>query len=109
MLCDLIDEQYNLTHSVRGRIKHLRSLMLVHSYMYYYIDNPIVTDDQWQQWANELRDVQSVFIHNINWYDEVFADWDGSTGYHLPVDDFVMTVVQRLRSLPMNPPTESTL
>ena len=32
--------------------------MLVHSYLYYKLDNPIIDDDTWQKWANELAELQ---------------------------------------------------
>lgn len=87
---------YNSTHTVEGRVKHLRSLLLVHSYLYYTLDTPIVSDHKWQQWASELHDIQAVTPCNIDWYDNEFKDWNGSTGYHLPVDAFVKTVVKSL-------------
>lgn len=87
---------YNATHDIQGRIKHLRSLLLLHSYLYYHRDTPVVSDNQWQKWANELRDIQQAFGYCIGWYDAEFADWNGSTGYHLPVDSFVKTIAMRL-------------
>lgn len=87
---------YNNTHTTEGRVKHLRSLLLVHSYLYYTLDSPVVTDDQWQKWADELTSIQTITTCDIGWYDDEFRDWNGSTGYHLPVDAFVKTVVQRL-------------
>lgn len=94
----MLDLPYNQIQTIAERVKQLRSLMLLHSYLYYHRDTPIVTDHQWQSWANELRDIQVAFGRVvIGWYDDVFTDWDGSTGYHLPVDDFVRTIAVRLR------------
>ena len=66
--------------------------MLVHSYLYYVLDDPIISDDVWQQWANELLHLQNQYKgldikSDICYYDEVFKDWDGTTGHHLPFDD----------------------
>lgn len=63
--------------------------MLVHSRLYYIDDAPIVTDGQWQKWANELRDLQAKYpeLTKIGLYDDKFSDWTGDTGFHLPLLD----------------------
>ena len=63
--------------------------MLVHSYLYYRLDQPIIDDDTWQKWANELAELQreNPFDCNINFYDDSFKDWNGDTGFHLPLYD----------------------
>jgi len=78
------------------RIKQLRSQMLIHSYLYYWQDDPIWSDDKWQQNANELRDLQGEGV-DIGWYDREFKGWDGSTGHHLPVDEWVKTKATYIR------------
>lgn len=75
--------------TVAERIRQRRAQMLVHSYIYYHLDTSVVSDDTWQRWANELRDLQAVYGWQIGYYDEPFQDWDGSTGCHLPQDDQV--------------------
>jgi hypothetical protein len=70
--------------------------MLVHSYIYYSLGDSIVTDDTWQAWANELRDLQAVHGWRIDWYDTAFQDWDGATGCHLPRDSWVINKVRQL-------------
>ena len=62
--------------------------MMVHSYLYYVLDSPVITDDKWQQWADELTALQ-LQKKQIGFYDEEFVDWDGSTGMHLPKDDWI--------------------
>ena len=79
---------------LKERIKQRRTQMLVHSYLYYTLDSAIVDDLKWQQWANELVELQMVLAEmdghcDIGWYDEPFSDWDASTGYHLPQDRWV--------------------
>jgi len=63
--------------------------MLVHSYLYYRLDKPIISDDTWQRWANELAVLQkeNPLDCKINFYDKAFADWNGDTGFHLPLHD----------------------
>lgn len=82
----------------KEKIKQRRSQMLVHSVIYYWMDSSIVSDNQWQAWANELRDLQrdNPDDCNIGFYDGVFANWDGSTGCHLPKDEWVLHQARRL-------------
>jgi len=72
------------------RIKHLRSMLLIHSYLYYQMDDPLISDEQWQVWAEELKILQKDGNITIGWYDKEFADWDGTTGVHLPGDKWVV-------------------
>lgn len=87
--------------SMEEKIKQRRSQMLVHSYLYYELDTSILEDHEWQNFANELRDLQDAMLHmkgdtNIEFYDKEFIGWDGSTGYHLPKDGWVRDKAQRL-------------
>jgi hypothetical protein len=77
------------TQSIREKIRQRRSQMLVHSYIYYVMDDNIVDDHKWQQWANQLRDLQNQHPEEcqIGFYDEAFADWNGDTGAFLPLKD----------------------
>ena len=79
-------------------IRQRRHQMLVHSYLYYKKDAPVISDDKWQQWANELTDLQTRYPEatKLDFYDEVFADWDGSTGMHLPSDPWLEKRVKEL-------------
>ena len=75
--------------------------MLVHSYLYYHLDTEIVSDLTWQNWAEELTELQKEYrmLHgdtNIKFYDEAFSDWDGTTGMHLPQDGWVAGAANRL-------------
>jgi hypothetical protein len=74
-------------------IKRRRSQMLIHSYLYYHLDEAIVSDDRWQEWANDLAKWGWC---EIGFYDEAFKDFDGSTGYHLPADAWVKETAARL-------------
>ena len=71
------------------KIRQRRHQMLVHSYLYYVMDDSVITDDKWQQWADELTTLQAV-TKEIGFYDEEFADWNGSTGMHLPRDEWII-------------------
>lgn len=71
------------------KIKQRRSQMLVHSCIYYELDDNIVSDHKWQDWANELERLQKKHPEHLEmgFYDKYFLDWDGSTGGHLPHRD----------------------
>jgi hypothetical protein len=80
-------------------IRQRRAQMLVHSYLYYDGCDTIVDDHQWQAWATELAELQRTHPAGIGFYDAEFADWDGSTGYHLPKDDWVIETAQQMRMI----------
>lgn len=96
----------NTTLSPRRKIKQRRSQMLVHSFIYYVLDDSLVSDDTWQKWANDLVELQKEYPRPIKFYDDEFKDWDGSTGCHLPIDHWVQKVANRLVYYRDNPTTK---
>lgn len=78
------------------RIKELREEMLVHSYIYYWEYSLIVTDNQWQRWADELTSLQKSYQEPLGFYDEVFKDWNGNTGMHLPQDEWIKVKARKM-------------
>ena len=40
------------------KIRQRRRQMLVHSYIYYELDDSIISDAQWSKWAVELAELQ---------------------------------------------------
>lgn len=85
--------------SIIEKIRQRRAQMLVHSYLYYVLDDPLVDDATWQRWADELAALQRQHPDPIGFYDAEFADWSGDTGMHLPQDEWVLAKVARYRSL----------
>lgn len=75
-----------MNQTIEEKIKQRRSQMLIHSCLYYELDDPIVSDDQWQNWADELEKLQKENPDKcrIGFFDMEFFDWDGTTGSHLP-------------------------
>ncbi len=74
---------------VACKIQQRRLQMLVHSYIYYRMDDNIISDNQWSAWAKELVELQKAYpeIAKKVAYAEDFKDFDGSTGFDLPLDD----------------------
>ncbi len=75
--------------------------MLVHSCLYYEMDQNLISDKKWDEWARELVKLQADnpdISEKVDWYD-AFKDWDASTGAFLPLKDpWVIKTAKRLAS-----------
>lgn len=80
----------------RDDIIWMRRLLLVHSHIYYRLDDSLVSDHKWQEWADYLALLQCYYGWEAGFYDRYFEDWDGSTGYHLPSNHFIADRARRL-------------
>ena len=86
-----------MTDDTKELIIRRRRQMVVHSCIYYHLNQNLISDDQWQAWANQLRRLQRKNPGNVGYMDEEFKDWDGSTGCHLPIKErHVITLAERL-------------
>ena len=74
---------------IAEKIQQRRYQMLVHSYIYYEMNESIISDSQWSKWATELAELQSNYpiIANTVVYSADFANWDGSSGAFLTYAD----------------------
>lgn len=87
-----------------SRIVQRRTQMFVHSYLYYVLDQPIVSDHTWQRWADDLALMQRNHPKLVvGFFDADFADWDGSTGMHLPQYPWVVDRGAQLLHLHAHP------
>lgn len=77
-----------MKQTLEQKIRQRRAQMLVHSYIYYHLNDNIVSDDVWQKWANELVELQKK-KKRIDFYDKAFSDWTGASGAFLPADQWV--------------------
>lgn len=70
-------------------ITRRRRQVLVHSVLYYRMNENLVSDSQWAAWACELEELQNQYpaIAATCPYAEAFQGFDHSTGYSLPLDD----------------------
>lgn len=75
------------TTEVRDLILRRRLQVLVHSCIYYHFNSSLVTDAQWQEWANELVTLQREYpsIAKRVDYHKWFKNFDGTTGFDLPI------------------------
>lgn len=71
--------------SISTLIKRRRRQILVHSFIYYELNQNIISDNQWSEWATELEDLQSKHpdIADKTEYAKEFKGFDHSTGANL--------------------------
>lgn len=75
--------------AIAAKIAQRRRQVLVHSVIYYRMNDNIVDDQTWSKWALELEELQKAYPEvaaNLP-YAEEFKDFDHSSGYNLPLDD----------------------
>lgn len=79
-------EPLNYTNTIASKILQRRLQILVHSYIYYELNDNIVSDSKWSEWAMELVQLQkdNHLIATKLPYAKEFLDFDGSSGYNLP-------------------------
>lgn len=73
------------TDVIKSLIKRRRIQMLVHSCIYYELNDSLVDDHTWQSWADELVKLQKDYpkeAEQVEWA-EAFKEWTGDTGHHL--------------------------
>lgn len=71
-------------------IKRKRRFVLVHSILYYVLNEPIIPDFKFDEVAQELASYQQTspkFCMTVDFYPEEFKDFTGETGFHLPLYD----------------------
>jgi len=85
----IIKESFpNPETDVGNLIKRRRLQVLVHSCLYYGMDESLVPDNVFDKWC---KDLVQLLKDNPNEYsdrfDIYFKDWDGISGYDLPIRD----------------------
>lgn len=75
--------------NIAEKIQQRRYQLLIHSCIYYELNQNIISDKKWDEWARELRDLQKTYpevSEKVTLY-EAFKDWDASTGAFLPIKE----------------------
>lgn len=86
--------------TIKEKIKQRRRQMLVHSYIYYELNDNIVPDSKWAKWAKELEELQKNYPEESASveYADMFEGWDGSSGAFLKFGEDIKTVANILLS-----------
>ena len=88
-----------MDEEVKELIIRRRKQILVHSYIYYELNESLIDDYTWSEWAKELYDLQTHYPEeskNTFLYEE-FKDFDYSTGAGL--DYFKPWVISKAKML----------
>jgi len=75
---------------IRELIHRRRRQIIMHSVLYYRLDEILISDSQFDLWSVELVKLQSDHPEHamtVGYEAEAFRDFTGSTGFDLPVDD----------------------
>ena len=80
-------------------INRRRYQILVHSCIYYRFNENIITDHTYDKWCKELAELQIKYPKESSecMYANEFKDFDGSTGFHLPMHQ--PNIVSRAQAL----------
>lgn len=75
--------------AIKELIGRRRRQILVHSCIYYRLNNNIIKDHEYDMWSKELADLQIQYpdIAKEAPLHTEFKDFDGSTGFDLPTGD----------------------
>ena len=79
------DEELKIAEKIQQR----RLQLLIHSCIYYELNQNVISDKKWDEWARELVRLQHDYpdiSKQVMWYN-AFKDWDASTGAFLPLKD----------------------
>lgn len=95
---------------IAEKIQQRRYQILVHSYIYYELNENLVSDSQWSEWAMELASLQNKYpsISARVEYADDFKGWDGSSGAYLNYDtkhNIIVTANRLLQNLAPKKPT----
>lgn len=84
--------------TIKEKIKQRRRQMLVHSYIYYELNENIIDDSTWSRWAKELQELQEKYPKESAEVEEYenFKNWDGSSGAFLNFGENIKTVAKIL-------------
>ena len=87
-----------MNDKIAAKIKQRRRQMLVHSYIYYELNQNIVSDHKWSEWAKELEQLQKDYPEESRAVEEYeqFKDWNGSSGAFLKFGENIKTVAKIL-------------
>lgn len=85
----LVDTSLMTREEIKELINRRRRQILVHSIIYYRLNENLIDDATWSGWGLELEKLQERYpdISAECAYTDAFKDFDHSTGMSLPLDD----------------------
>lgn len=101
-------EELNIAEKIQQR----RYQLLIHSCIYYHLNQNIISDAKWDEWARELVNLQKKYpeIAEKVRLSAEFKDWDASTGAFLPItEDWVIQKAEWLSGHRYKPPTQKII
>ena len=88
-----------MTEDIATLINRRRIQILSHSYIYYRLNSNVISDHTFDEWSMELVELQKKYpdIAKDCVFAEAFKDFDGSSGYDIPLgDEKVRTMGERV-------------
>ncbi|WP_413063073.1 DNA ligase LigA-related protein [Siminovitchia sp. 179-K 8D1 HS] len=84
--------------NVKEKIKQRRRQIIVHSYIYYYLNNSVISDHIYDRWCNELVELQEKYpdIASECEFAEEFKGFTGETGFDLYMGSWVHEVAWKI-------------
>ena len=68
---------------IAQKISTLQRWILVHSYLYYELDSPVVEDEVFDNNCRQLLRGMQKYPEETTRYSKIFEEFDGSTGFDL--------------------------
>lgn len=83
---------------IKELINRRRRQILVHSYIYYQLNDNIIEDNIYDKWSKELIELQNNYpeLAATIPYHEEFKEFDGSTGFDLPKDNWTISIALKI-------------
>jgi ribonuclease HI len=82
----------------RRRIDELREMLHAHSYVYYELNETVISDHDWDEMAKKLVQLQVQYPHakRQGYLAEYFQNFDGSTGFDMPWTDHIKGIAEKM-------------
>lgn len=75
---------YNPYLSMEDKISVLQRFIIVHSWLYYVLDSPVISDKSFDELCKQyMKNKNKVKLSKTD-YGYMFKDFDGNTGFDLP-------------------------
>ncbi len=68
---------------MKEKIVELREKLMIHSYLYYILGGQGISDQEFDLCCNDLVKLHKQYGNTVNYCDELFEDFNGSTGMGL--------------------------